>query len=335
MPRFDLNLLSALEALLGECNVTRAAERLHVTQPTMSGMLQRLRYQFDDPLLTRVGRKMELTPFATALVAPVRDALKSIETLVNSGPVFDPATSTRTFSIMVSDYCTMIFMPHVIARLAQRAPGLRLEMHALHAPIERLLSGEIDLCVSTDDRSLFNCVRGDTILQGDPLFSDEFVCVVARDHPLDGVVTLSDYMRYPHVGVQMAGRMDTIDTLSLQQCVPDYRPGYVVADFSLVPAMIANSSAIGIIQKRLAGIAAKTLPIRTFAPPFAIPNINETMLWHPRHSDDPAHGWLRELMADEAANMFDDAVALTQMEMLAGLGRLNRVERQSLQSAMN
>jgi DNA-binding transcriptional LysR family regulator len=301
MPSFDLNLLSALDALLTECNVTRAAERLHVTQPTMSGMLQRLRTQFDDQILVRNGRAMELTPLGASLVDPVREALNRVEALSRVEATFDHATSRRTFSIMTSDYCVMVFMPHVVARLVSVAPGIRLEFHSLDAPVDRLVSGEVDLCISVHDRSLLLGGHPDVFLESAPLFSDEFVCIVASEHPLDEHATLADHLRYPHVGVKVGGTIDSVDTVSMRNLEPSYKPAYVVEDFWLVPGLVAASTLVGVVQKRLARIAARTYDIRSYPPPYSRPPINETMHWHPRCSADPAHAWLRRMMATEAS----------------------------------
>jgi LysR family nod box-dependent transcriptional activator len=301
MPSFDLNLLSALDALLTECNVTRAAERLHVTQPTMSGMLQRLRTQFDDQILVRNGRAMELTPLGISLVDPVREALTRVEALARVEATFDPATSRRTFSIMTSDYCVMVFMPHVVAQLVTVAPGIRLEFHSLDAPVEKLVSGEVDICISVHDRSLLLGDHPDVFLESATLFSDEFVCIVANEHPLDEHSTLADHLRYPHVGVKVGGTIDSVDTVSMRRLEPLYKPAYVVEDFWLVPGLVATSTLVGVVQRRLARIAARTYDIREYRPPYSRPPINETMHWHPRCSADPAHSWLRRMISTEAS----------------------------------
>jgi len=298
--RFDLNLISALNALLSERNVTRAAERLNVTQPTMSGMLQRLRAQFDDELLVRNGREMELTPFAASLLEPVREALRGVELLLQAEPVFDPATSTREFALMASDYCTAIFLPGVIRHLAAEAPGVRLTIQPINMPVDRMTAGDIDLCITADDLSLLGHDQGPEKLHAEHLFSDEFVCVVAKDHPLTEDADLAELLSYPHVGVQMVGTVQTIETASLRRYAPHYRPNYMVADFSLVASLVAHSNLVGVIQARLAQDAARSLPIRTFRPPFEMPSLNEAMLWHSRHLEDPAHVWLRGVLRDAA-----------------------------------
>lgn len=300
MARFDLNLLSALNALLTDKNVTRAAERLNVTQPTMSGMLQRLRYQFNDQLLVRNGRHMELTPFGASLVEPVREALRGVDLLMYAEPVFDPATSTREFRLMSSDYCTSIFLPTVVAHVAKHAPGVRLIMQPINAPLEQMHSGETDLCITADDMSLYGHDKDDEKLHSEHLFSDEFVCIVAHDHPLDERAGIKELLSFPHIGVEMVGALGTIETIVLRQHEPLYRPNFVVADFSIVPYMVATSRLVGIIQAKLAEIAARTLPIRMFRPPFQMPVLNEIMLWHSRHLQDPAHAWLRSVLREVA-----------------------------------
>lgn len=313
MARFDLNLLGALDALLHERNVTRAAERLNVTQPTMSGMLLRLRYQFGDQLLVRNGRAMELTHFAQSLVGPVRDALRGIEMLVRAEPTFDPNTSTRVFTLMASDYCTSIFLPRMVACLAAAAPGVRLVMQALNAPVERMLTGEVDLCISVDETQSLSRQADEDKLRTEHLFSDEFVCIVDENHPLREGATLAEYLAFPHVGVQMAGVPTTLEAASVRCHVPSYKPTYTVADFSLVACMVSGTRLIGIVQNRLARVAARTLPIRSFTPPFATPGIHEAMIWHPRHLDDPAHRWLRGVVVEQArAWLAEDACDTTK-----------------------
>lgn len=300
MARFDLNLLGALNALLSDRNVTRAAERLNVTQPTMSGMLQRLRDQFNDELLIRNGRHLELTPFAASLIEPVREALRSVELLIRAEPVFDPATSTREFTLMASDYCTSILLPHVVSHLVAYAPSVRLIMQPINAPIERMFAGTIDLCITADDLSLLGSDNGGEKLQSEQLFCDEFVCVVAKDHPLNERSSLQELLSFPHVAVQMIGAVSTIEMAALRQHAPLYKPNFMVGDFSLVARMVAGSNLVGVVQSRLAEVAARTLAIRTFQPPFAMPVLREAMLWHSRHIQDPAHAWLRGVLREVA-----------------------------------
>ena len=127
-------------------------------------------------------------------------------------------------------------------------------------------------------------------------------CVMAKDHPLRPGFTLQEYLSFPHVGVQMAGDLSTIDAVSLRQHVPSYRPSFTVADFSMIPYLVEGSTLVGIVQRHLATSACAALAIKALQPPFAIPNINEAILWHVRSTGDPSHEWLRALLTEEAAD---------------------------------
>jgi len=302
MARFDMNLLGALDALLSECNVTRAAEKLNVTQSTMSGMLQRLRFQFDDQLLTRNGRLMELTPFARALQTPVREALRGVEALVHAEPIFEPKTSTRSFSIMASDYFTTLVLPKVLKRLSVEAPGVRVAVNSLAQPLQRLFSAEVDLCISSSDITQLS--NEPDRLQSEYLFSDEFVCIVREDHPLGKGCTLEEYLSYPHIAIRFDGIPMSIESLALVKHAPHYQAPYSVTDFSRISCVVAESYIIGVVQRRLATLSARALPIRMFKPPFMIPDLDEAMIWHPRHIDDPAHCWLRAIFREITQEQF-------------------------------
>lgn len=302
MARFDLNLLGALDALLTQQNVTRAAEVLNVTQPTMSGMLQRLRYQFDDPLLVRNGRGMVLTRFASSLVEPVQEALKGVGSLVLAEPNFDPAASERTFTIMASDYCAGVLIPRVFARMGEIAPKISLVLRQPHAAIERTLAGDIDICITTHVHGILADTEDEGKLQCENLFSDDLLCVVSRSHSLKRGGTREAYFRYPHVSVDLAG-ISSANLAAHRKYLPEYKPTFTVDDFSLVPCVVANASAVGILPKRLARIAEQAFGVRSFAPPISLPGMTEVMRWHSRFVEEPAHGWLRRVLLEEARTL--------------------------------
>src|SRR5690606_8243982 len=143
--QFDLNLLLALDVLLKEKNVTRAAERLFMSQPAMSGMLARLRQAFDDELLVRVGRNLELTEFAEGIAGRVHQCVRELEELGDSKPSFSPISETRSFCIAASDYAVLLLFDPLMRRLAEGAPGISLHFVRLDVEAgERIASGEID-----------------------------------------------------------------------------------------------------------------------------------------------------------------------------------------------
>src|SRR5215471_17050054 len=146
--RLDLNLLLALDVLLAERSVTRAAAKLNVTQPAMSGSLARLRDYFEDALIVQVGRTMELTPLAEALVAPVRDIMTRIDAAISTDPQFDPSTSKRRFSITASDYVLRVLLLDVMREVRKHAPSMTFDIHTTTprggAELE---SGELDMMI--------------------------------------------------------------------------------------------------------------------------------------------------------------------------------------------
>lgn len=302
--RFDFNLLLALDTLLSERSVTRAADRLCVTQPALSGSLQRLRQHFDDPLLLRVGREMELTPKARALIEPVRTALLHINAALETQAIFDPATSERTFRVAMSDYCVHIFLPKVVRILAVRAPQLRLMIENVFGPsFSRLEGGDIDLVITHGDRSLFGREGRDVDLMTADLFGDSFVCVVARDHPIGDSMTKDDYLSYPHALAFFGANVRTVEEAEIE------RRGIVIKELLHVPTfagllqMLPGTELIATVQSKLAEQLADTQKVRVMKPPMNLGTLKETLIWHNRSDDDPGHIWLRAVMKEAAAEL--------------------------------
>ncbi|HEX5285694.1 MAG TPA: LysR family transcriptional regulator [Polaromonas sp.] len=152
--RLDLNLLVALEALLTEQSVTRAANRIFVSQPAMSGALTRLREHFQDELIVRVGRTMVLTPFGANLTPRVSELLVNMNSVVRSRPGFDPATTDRSFTIIASEYLVSVFMPLVTRKVLQLAPGATVNMPLRMPDFEqRMASGHVDAALTVNGLS--------------------------------------------------------------------------------------------------------------------------------------------------------------------------------------
>ncbi|MEK1907783.1 MAG: LysR family transcriptional regulator, partial [Pseudomonas sp.] len=204
---FDLNLLRVLDALLRERNVSRAAERLSLSQPAVSNALSRLRDQLDDPLLVRVGRTMQPTPRALALEMPIRDALQHIEQSLSDGAPFDPARSRQRFRIAVTDYVELILMPRLLRQLAELAPGLQIDIQHLSPslPADALDKGELDLVLGRFEQVpvRFNSQRW---------VSETLHLLAQREHPLlaEGL-DLQRFLQLRHLwvhGGQTRGMVD-------------------------------------------------------------------------------------------------------------------------------
>jgi LysR family transcriptional regulator, nod-box dependent transcriptional activator len=301
---FNYDLLPALGALLTERSVTKAAEQLCISQPAMSGALQRLRDHFDDPLLVRVGREMELTPRAQALTGPVRELLLRTRLLLETGPEFDPANSQRRFVIALSDYAATNLLPAVSARLMREAPGVTLAAEPLLSPVyEHLDAGDLDLVVTAEDPRLDHNATTSHFLR-QTLFTDRFVCVVAVENSRVGeVLSLAEYKALPHAVVRFGRGMNTIEADALQRLGMHVRVAMTTSSFTNLLFLIPGTDLICVVQERLARRFQPILPIRVLDPPLAIPDLMETLVWHPRADSDPGHAWLRELIRDEAGRI--------------------------------
>ena len=189
----DLNLLVALDVLLEEQNITRAAERLHMTQSATSGVLGRLRTFFEDELLVQVGRKMQPTPYALELAQPVREVLLTIRSSITAKPVFDPSSSKRHLRLVTSDYLISVLFAQVIQKIHLQAPHITFEMISPgDNSAELLMRGEVDMMI----------VPERYLIDGHPsqlLFEEDHVCVVWRDNPQARRVSKSRFKRQPGV----------------------------------------------------------------------------------------------------------------------------------------
>ena len=294
----DLNLLVALDALFVEKSVSRAGERLHLSQSATSGALARLRDAFHDPLLVQVGRKMALTPLAEGLVEPVRDFLLHAETILNSTPAFDPATSTRKFRLMVSDYAQTVVMTEALPRLQNLAPGNTLELlWNADGFSEALDRGEIDLVVApTTYRSAEH--------PAEPLFEDEFACLAwSGNTRVNRKLSLETYLSLGHVVVRF-GRVQqvaTVDEWFVEQFGHRRKIEVVTTAFNLVPQLLIGTSRIATLQRRLAMFYKRYLPLKLVPPPLEIPRLEESMQWHRSRDRDPGIVWLRSVLKSAIA----------------------------------
>jgi DNA-binding transcriptional LysR family regulator len=297
--RFDLNLLVALDALLTERNVTRAAERVFIAQPAMSRALARLRRQFDDPLLVRIGREFRLTPVAEALVEPVRDALLQVQAALGTRPVFEPARSKRVFSLMVPDFVAPLLMPSVLRTLMTESETVkvRLENWSSTGP-ERLVNGEIDLFVSLDTPRVLGLREFPDSLCRAELMPIRWVCAAASDHPATRkTLTRTEFGKLPQVYVWPPGdTLPVTEAISRQLGVElDLR---VVTDNVLgVGFLLPGTRLVAILPEPLAKMLASFLAIRYVALPAGLLQDRRVELfWHRRSEPDPGHAWFRDLV---------------------------------------
>lgn len=304
LSQFDLNLIRALDALLSDMNVTRAAARLCVTQQAMSGSLRRLREHFDDPLLVRVGRHLEPSPLGRALREPVRELSLRIGLTLEVAPGFDPATTSRSFRIALSDYASMIFLPHFVPLMARAAPNILCEFRPINDVVYRdVEQGELDFCILPHNWRLYQRTKPRDLRTSD-LFSDDFVCVVDRDHPVIGeTMTMDQYVEQPHCSVAFPGGVRSMIDSAWAREQLDLTIKTVAPSFAALVFMVAGTPMIATAQRRLVRALAPVLSIRTVECPVQIGRLDEALSWHMRHDDDPAHRFVRQKFAEATAAM--------------------------------
>jgi DNA-binding transcriptional LysR family regulator len=299
----DLNLLAALEALLEERNVTRAARRVGLSQPAMSNALGRLRALFGDELLHRQGPGMELTERGARLVPEVAAALAAIRRVLAPPPAFAPERAEREFVIGLTDYAEALLLPRVVARVARKAPGVVLRGaradNLFLAPEQELAEGRFDLALGFFGPA--PAPHG--ALRGEALWRERNVCVSAANHPrLKGRAVSEDgFLSERHVAVFYRrggpGLMDSV----LAGRGRARRVSFYTPHFSAVFGVLAESELVAAAPERLAKLYAKSLPLRLRALPVVFPEFEFAMLWHQRRQSDEGLAWLREQVSAVAA----------------------------------
>jgi DNA-binding transcriptional LysR family regulator len=287
----DLNLLVALDALLQQRSVTRAAAQMGLSQPALSASLARLRRHFDDELLTRVGNDYRLTPLAVQLKERARLAMSGVERVFTAQPEFDPASSTREFSMLVSDYLVAV-VGDVIARLlAREAPHSRLRF-LTNTPDQ--VDRAAQLLLSTDLMVLPHGFITD--LSHRDLHRDDWVCLVSATNPAVGdELTVDHLVSLPWVVTYHGPTASTPAGRQMRMLGIEPRVQVVTESFLTVPRLVAGTDRIALLQRRLVDLLPRD-GLRALPPPFDAAPLIEAMWWHPIYDTDPAHEYLRALV---------------------------------------
>jgi LysR family nod box-dependent transcriptional activator len=293
----NLNLLPILRELLRHRNVTRAAEKLNLTQSGVSEALGRLRLHFEDELLIRVGRSMVPTPLAIALAPRVEEVLSELETLLQ--PVsFDPARVKRQFIIATGDTIILALGKELIQRLGDMAPHASIQFISIQYVTKRdLEEGKIDFLIIPRD-VIPPAIFDEEGLSWMKIYREDWVCVSRKDHPaLRNGLTVETLNSVPSI----ACRLD--ENSYLHGAIPG-RPDFDrlrVSQFTLLPMLAAQSDAIAMVQRHVARWFADLLPIDIFELPIHFPALDVCAYWAPIHGNDQMHGWLRKQMEEISA----------------------------------
>lgn len=293
----DLNLLVALDVLLEERSVTRAAARLGRTQPAVSRMLGRLRDLLGDPLLVRDGATMQPTSRAEALREPVGRVLQAIETEVLAPESFDPGTARRSFTLASADFAEAALLPPALARIAHEAPGIDIVL-------DRGDRGLIELAERVDVM-LSPLYRPPTSLRTLRLGEEPFACLVWEGHPCGHGLDLQAYVAFPHVLVAPRGTPGGLVDDQLASMGLSRRVAVRTRSFLAAPQFLVGTDRILTMPRRTAEVAASRLPLRLLPPPLPIPSFTLQLAWHERWHHEPGHRWLRRVLADTVGPLLD------------------------------
>lgn len=298
----NLNLLRTLDVLLDTCNLTAAAGMLGVTQSALSRQLVQLRGQFRDPLLVREGQRFVLTQRAQSLRGPLKAVLLSLEAVLE-GPVFDPATCTRAFSIAGSDYLADHLLPALFAAIGAQAPHACFTFRLWEPGYYRLLSDEgVDLVATIADNLPDN-------LHGRAMGEDRPVCAMRATHPLarQAQLSLADYVRWPHLRVSGGSDKDGFVEQYLASKGQRRQLRVTVPFFSSALRAVGNEDLLWTIPEHMAVQLARQTFLVWRPLPFEAPPYRYWLLWHSRNHHDAGHQWFRTLVC-EALRRFDEGV---------------------------
>lgn len=286
--RLDLNLLVTLEALLVEQNVTKAAARLHLSQPAVSAQLSRLRDVFDDPLLVPAQRGMTPTAKAVELLGPLRQALDQVRATVALQD-FEPAKARLTVTLACTDYLQAAVVKPLAVQLRTKAPGVRvalrnLDMGQLEAQMAR---GDVDLALMTP-------AAAPPSLRTRHLFDERYVLIGRRNHPrLRDAITVAEFAQLEHVIVSLrGGDFETPVDNALAALGHKRQVVLSAASFLFVPEVVSQSDFVALVPERLVSDRADKLQL--LAPPFPVEGFAVGMVWHERTHGHSGQRWIRE-----------------------------------------
>ena len=300
----DANLLLSLHALLEERNLTHAGERMTMSQPAMSGALTRLRKHFDDELLVRVGRGFELTPLAEQLLPVVAEAVEAAEALLGQDRDFNAATSTKRFTVSMSEYAMTVLAEPLLRKVAEQAPGCAIRLDPLDVRPEQVESQLLrrDLVIAPLGFDFPGLIQ--------PVFTDQLVCLVSGGHSRlhMGALTLGDLAAMPHAVAEFApaGRPRPLEGELGRHGLADRTVLVQVTSLLVLPFAVAGTDMCTFVPSRLARRCLGPLGLTIAETPLEPVHITEAAHWHSKRAKDPAGVWLRRLLYDVAIGLEDE-----------------------------
>ena len=300
----DLNLLRVFDVVMAERNLTRAAERLSLTQPAVSNALKRLKESIGEELLTRAAAGVTPTPRAEALWPEVRSALGSLRAALAPGE-FNPQSDAASFRIAMADAAATSFVPHLVEQIerTKALANLRVLPLTTRDPSKLLERGEADLAVGHFPEAVaaLSIDGRDASLRHHPLQESGVVCVMRQGHPLaKGKLTLDDYCTAHHLLVSFSGRANGRADQALAALGRERRVVLTVNQYFTAGKVVANSNLLTVLPASFVNAAGFQEKVVTRPLPFAMESLRVTMLWHMRHDRVSSHQWLRARLIEAA-----------------------------------
>lgn len=302
----DLNLVRVFDALMTERSATRAGERIGLSQPAVSAALARLRHALGDQLFIRRGNDMVPTPRAEELAALARSALSQIERMVEVPGPFDPSTLERQFTIMGSDFVSMLLMPRLSQRIRQAAPRivLRLRDTSIGDVARQLREDSVDVAIEP-------AIAAEEGVSSRTLFVSPFLVVARRGHPElvaaglrpGDVISLELYCALPHALRSVDGGRSGPTDVALSRAGHRRRVMLTMPQFEAIALAVAEGDYIAALPGQFAEAAARKLPLDLYRQPVDAPAADIRMLWHARHDAERAHRWLREMIVETVTEL--------------------------------
>jgi LysR family nod box-dependent transcriptional activator len=294
----DLNLFAALEVLLTERNVTRAAAQLNLSQSATSSALARLREQFDDELLVQAGRELHRSPFAEEILPRLRAVLAHVDNDLINLRVTDPRKAVRNIKIMASDYVALAMLGRCLAEISAEAPGVTFDIVPVSNNLPKVIEDySVDLLITLD---LYISRQHPSAL----FFEDDYVALAcAGNEALAERLTMEEFLSSPQVSVRLQRESgQTHDEWFLEQSGFQKATAVTVRSHALVPYFIVGTKRIATLHRRQATIFARQFPLRVLELPMLIPSVREMLQWHQSNDGDPVLEYLRKRFSDVARN---------------------------------
>jgi len=294
--RVDLNLFTVFEAIYTEGSVTRASQKLNLTQPAISHALNRLRQMFDDPLFVRQGHVMVSTPLARSIIDPIRRSLRSLEVTLNGVHAFDPASTQKRFNLALRDVLESTILPPLMLRIREHAP--QVDLAASHVERREL---ETELAAGTLDAAIDVLLPLSSDIMHTRIYQDSTVVVARKGHPdIDGRLDLETYLKQDHILASSRRRGLGLEDFELSRFGVERRVRLRCQHYFAACRVVSQTDMLLTMPGRYAHIASQQFGNQILPFPLDVPAFDVFLYWHANVDGDPANVWLREQIMQSA-----------------------------------